>query len=678
MFFNNTLTRILLAFRKIEVINMMPVKNMSSFTISSFRKPFVVAIVVSSLLACSDNDTMSNQQSQGSNPTENGQPSPNKAPSAEAPSTEQLSLVQGKPVVYQLFTRLYGNTNTANIPWGSIEDNGVGKFADINNTALSSIKALGTSHVWYTGVPHHAVINDYSGYGISHDDPDVVKGRAGSPYAVKDYYNVNPDLALDPANRLEEFEALIKRTHENGMKVIIDIVPNHVARSYQSLSLPEGQTNFGHSDDTSVVYARDNNFYYVVDKAFEVPTAQGYETLGGDEHPLANGEFKEYPAKWTGNGARAAKPDINDWYETVKINYGVKPDGTYDFPVLPSEYANKSYSEHMNFWKDKSLPDSWYKFQSIAHYWLDKGVDGFRYDMAEMVPVEFWSFLNSSIKQRSPDAFLLAEVYQPSKYRDYIHLGKMDYLYDKVGFYDTLKTIMQGSGKVSELVSVHNQISDIAPHMLHFLENHDEQRIASEDFAGSAEKGKPALAVSALISSSPTLLYFGQDVGEDGSEDMGFGDPTRTTIFDYAGVPAHQRFMNDGKFDAGQSTEEEKALHSFYKDVMNIAATNSAINGRYQSLHALNLSEKDSAYSEKQFAFLREENDQGFIVIANFSDNATGPISLIVPASAIKASSNNLALKPLLSHKGVTLEQEGANYRAIITLDALETKVFAF
>ncbi len=678
MFFNNTLTRILLAFRKIEVINMMPVKNMSSFTIPSFRKPIAVAIVVSSLLACSDNDTMSKQQSQGSNPAENGQSSYNKAPSAEAPSTEQLSLVQGKPVVYQLFTRLYGNTNTANIPWGSIEDNGVGKFADINNAALSSIKALGTSHVWYTGVPHHAVINDYSEYGISHDDPDVVKGRAGSPYAVKDYYNVNPDLALDPANRLEEFETLIKRTHENGMKVIIDIVPNHVARSYQSLSLPEGQTNFGHSDNTSVVYARDNNFYYVVDKAFEVPTAQGYETLGGDEHPLADGEFKEYPAKWTGNRARAAKPDINDWYETVKINYGVKPDGTYDFPVLPSEYANKSYSEHMNFWKDKSLPDSWYKFQSIAHYWLDKGVDGFRYDMAEMVPVEFWSFLNSSIKQRSPDAFLLAEVYQPSKYRDYIHLGKMDYLYDKVGFYDTLKTIMQGSGKVSDLVSVHNQISDIAPHMLHFLENHDEQRIASEDFAGSAEKGKPALAVSALISSSPTLLYFGQDVGEDGSEDMGFGDPTRTTIFDYAGVPAHQRFMNDGKFDAGQSTEEEKALHSFYKDVMNIAATHSAINGRYQSLHALNLSEKDSAYSERQFAFLREGNDQGFIVIANFSENATGPISLIVPASAIKASSNNLALKPLLSHKGVTLEQEGANYRATITLDALETKVFAF
>ena len=697
MFFNNTLTRILLAFRKIEVINMMPVKNMSSFTISSFRKPFVVAIVVSSLLACSDNDTMSNQQSQGSNPTENGQPSPNKAPSAEAPSTEQLSLVQGKPVVYQLFTRLYGNTNTANIPWGSIEDNGVGKFADINNTALSSIKALGTSHVWYTGVPHHAVINDYSGYGISHDDPDVVKGRAGSPYAVKDYYNVNPDLALNPANRLEEFEALIKRTHENGMKVIIDIVPNHVARSYQSLSLPEGETNFGHNDDTSVVYARDNNFYYVVDKVFEVPTAQGYETLGGDEHPLADGEFKEYPAKWTGNGARAAKPDINDWYETVKINYGVKPDGTYDFPVLPSEYANKSYSEHMNFWKDKSLPDSWYKFQSIAHYWLDKGVDGFRYDMAEMVPVEFWSFLNSSIKQRSPDAFLLAEVYQPSKYRDYIHLGKMDYLYDKVGFYDTLKIIMQGSGKVSELVSVHNQVSDIAPHMLHFLENHDEQRIASEDFAGSAEKGKPALAVSALISSSPTLLYFGQDVGEDGSEDMGFGDPTRTTIFDYAGVPAHQRFMNNGKFDGGASTEQEKSLRNFYESIMAIAANHNAVNGEFISLHDINLSnaqgdnspsqiqnsnnrtlqsQQSNNYSEQQFAFARRSQDEGFIVVTNFSEQPVKDMHLIFPTSLFAESEIPSMLKPLVGEKQLALDAKDGTVMTSVSLEGLETLVF--
>lgn len=641
----------------------------------SSSKSFAIAVMLTSIFACSDTNVISNKNISNKNANKQGD---NQISTHTNEHETSDSLNQGKPVVYQLFTRLYGNKNTANVPWGTIDENGVGKFNDITDTALASIKALGTSHVWYTGVPHHAVINDYTEFGISNDDPDVVKGRAGSPYAVKDYYNVNPDLAEDPNQRLEEFEALISRTHDAGMKVIIDIVPNHVARRYESLSMPEGHSNFGENDDTTVTYARDNNFYYVVDQPFQVPTSSDYKPLGGEQHALSDGKFDEFPAKWTGNGARAPKPDMNDWYETVKINYGVKPDGSYDFPTLPAEYANLSYQQHAAFWADKSLPNSWYKFRDIAHYWLDKGVDGFRYDMAEMVPVEFWSFLNSSIKQKRPDAFLLAEVYQPSKYRDYLQLGKMDYLYDKVGFYDTLKAIMQGRGKVSDLVSVHDDVADIASHMLHFLENHDEQRIASPDFAGDAEKGKPALAVSALISSAPTLLYFGQDVGEDGSEETGFGDPTRTTIFDYAGVPAHQRFMNNGKFDAGQSTEEEKALHSFYKEVMNIAATHSAINGRYQSLHALNLSIEDSAYSEQQFAFVREKNDQGFIVIANFSDNATGPISLTVPVSAIKTSSNNIALKPLLSHEGVNLKQEGANYRATATLGALETKVFAF
>ena len=589
-------------------------------------------------------------------------------------SLESRLAVQAKPVVYQVFTRLFGNTNSTNKPWGTIDENGVGKFSDFTPQALKSIKSLGTSHIWFTGVPHHALISDYTEYGIRGDDPDVVKGRAGSPYAVKDYYNVNPDLADDPAKRLEEFEALVARTHEAGMKVIIDIVPNHVARDYESLSAPEGVSDFGAHDDTSVEYARDNNFYYVVGEAFEVPDGGDYKPLGGDSHPLSDGKFDEFPAKWTGNGARAAQPDINDWYETVKVNYGVRPDGTYDFPTLPEGFS----AEHAAFWEGKDVPDSWYKFRDIAHYWLDKGVDGFRYDMAEMVPVEFWSFLNSSIKQKAPDAFLLAEVYQPGKYRAYIQQGKMDYLYDKVGFYDTLKTIMQGSGAVSDLVAIHDEVRDIAPHMLHFLENHDEQRIASPDLAGDADKGKPALAVSALISRAPTLLYFGQDVGEDGSEETGFGDPTRTTIFDYAGVPAHQRFMNNGKFDAGQSTDKEKALHRFYKDIMNIAATNSAITGRYQSLHALNLSVEGSAYSEQQFAFLREKNGQGIIVLANFSEAPTGPISLAVPASAIQASGNKLELKPLLSHDGLTLEQNEVNYRAITSLNALETKVFAF
>jgi len=531
------------------------------------------------------------------------------------------ALGEGKPVVYQVFTRLFGNTNNTNKPWGTIAENGVGKFSDFDDKALQSIKDLGASYVWYTGVPHHAVINDYTDYGIDLDDPDVVKGRAGSPYAVKDYYSVNPDLANDPSQRLEEFEALVARTHKHGLKVIIDIVPNHVARHYQSLNMPDGVSDFGANDDTSVSYARDNNFYYVVGESFKVPASQnGYSALGGDNHPLADGEFDETPAKWTGNGARAAQPDASDWYETVKINYGVKPDGSYDFERLPQDYRNKSLAEHAEFWKDKSLPDSWVKFKHIVHFWLDKGVDGFRYDMAEMVPVEFWSYLNSSIKQKNPDAFLLAEVYNPSLYRDYLQLGKMDYLYDKVEFYDSLKLLMQGRGPAQPLEDIQNSMQDIELSMLHFLENHDEQRIASPEFAGDANIGRPAMVVSSLISRSPTMLYFAQDLGEDGSEDTGFGDPSRTTIFDYAGVPAHQRFMNDGKFDGGKSTQEELALRAFYTRLMNISASHPAMLGAYKSLHSFNAS-RDSGYTQSQFSFIRWTERQALIIVSNFEQN---------------------------------------------------------
>ena len=630
-----------------------------------------------------------------------------------------IPINNGKPVVYQVFTRLFGNTNTTNKPWGTLEENGVGKFSDFTPQALQSIKALGTTHIWYTGVPHHAIATSYLEYGIDDDDPDVIKGRAGSPYAVKDYYNVNPDLADNPANRLHEFEALIQRTHQHGMKVVIDIVPNHVARRYQSFS--PRHDNFGANDNTSLVYSRDNNFYYIPDTPFELPKGVAETVLGKDTsekipHHLADGKFDEFPAKWTGNGSRAPQPNKSDWYETVKINYGVKPDGSYDFPSLPEVYQDKPVAEHAAFWADKSLPDSWYKFRDIAIYWLDKGVDGFRFDMAEMVPVEFWSFLNSAIKQRNPDAFLLAEVYQPDKYRDYIQLGKMDYLYDKVGFYDTLKSIIRGEGKVSALVSTNQEVADISSHMLNFLENHDEQRIPSVDFAGSAEQGKPALAVSALINQAPFLLYFGQDVGEDGSEDMGFGDPTRTTIFDYAGVPAHQRWMNQGNFDGGQSTAEEKSLRRFYEQVMKIASSNTAILGDYISLHAANLAKtavKSTAskktkrlrihgYTEQQFAFVRHAENDAILVIANFSAQATGEFTLIIPTadmteiSALGGSydsaalnslatnnvnnttfdTNPITVKALLSHEDATMTVTENGLEITISLEGLESKVF--
>lgn len=555
-------------------------------------------------------------------------------------STEPADSPKMKPqkiVVYQVFPRLFGNTNTTNAPWGTIEENGVGKFEDFTDLALYEIKNLGVSHIWYTGVPHHALIRDYSQIGISDDDPEVVKGRAGSPYAVKDYYQVNPDLAVDPAKRMEEFEALIARTHAHDLKVIIDIVPNHVARRYEGRNNPEGVTDFGANDDTSVEYARENNFYYIPTESFQVPEPlNDYQPLGGESHPLADGEFDENPAKWTGNGSRLAQPHFYDWYETVKINYGIKPDGSKDFEELPAGADSLDWKAHYEFWQGKDVPDSWIKFKDITQFWLGKGVDGFRFDMAEMVPVEFWSYLNSHIKNTNPDAFLLAEVYNPSLYRDYIQKGKMDYLYDKVELYDTLKHIMQGHGSTDNLPPILAGLKDIEHHMLHFLENHDEQRIASPEFAENPWKALPAMVVSATSSTAPTMIYFGQEVGEDGSEEPGFGDPSRTSIFDYIGIPQHQKWMNGGKFDGGQLSENEKALRNYYSEVLNFTRNSSALMGEYLELHSFNR-RQNPAYTDKAFAFARWDESQKLIVVTNFDEFQSVKTTLKLSPELLKA-----------------------------------------
>jgi glycosidase len=538
-----------------------------------------------------------------------------------------------KEVVYQVFTRLFGNKNTNNKPWGTIEENGVGKFNDFTDKALQEIKDLGVSYIWYTGVPHHALIRDYTAIGVSNDDPDIVKGRAGSPYAVKDYYNVNPDLAVDPAKRLQEFDALIVRTHEAGLKLLIDIVPNHIARKYEGLNNPEGVRDFGADDDVTVEYKRDNNFYYIPNSQFEVPDT--VQPLNGEVTPLSDGKFQEIPAKWTGNGSRMAKPDKNDWYETVKVNYGIRPDGSKDFPELPAGYDTKSYQEHFEFWKGKSVPSSWIKFRDIALYWTDKGVDGFRYDMAEMVPYEFWSYMNSAVKMENPDAFLLAEVYNPQEYRNYIRLGKMDYLYDKVETYDKLKDVIQGRSLPDGLSDIQKGMKDIEHHMLHFLDNHDEQRLASPEFAGTPEKGKPLMVVSTTISTSPTMVYFGQEVGEAGNENAGFGTHSRTSIFDYIGVPNHQRWMNNGKFDGGLLTQKEKELRDFYKRLLNFSISSSALMGKFEEIQTINR-QSAAGFDPGIYAYTRYSTTEKLIIVTNFSWINTSSFELKIPLDIIQ------------------------------------------
>ncbi|MGZ9735906.1 alpha-amylase family glycosyl hydrolase [Flavobacterium sp. GNP002] len=593
-------------------------------------------------------------------------------------NVEQKQLVNNKKeVVYQVFTRLFGNKNTTNKPWGTIEENGVGKFNDFTETALLEIKDLGVTYVWYTGVPHHALIRDYSAIGISNDDPEVVKGRAGSPYAVKDYYNVNPDLAVNPANRLQEFEALIARTHKAGLKVIIDIVPNHIARKYEGKSNPVGVRDFGADDDATVEYKRDNNFYYIPNTHFEIPDTD--KPLNGEKNPLIDGKFAESPAKWTGNGSRMAKPDRNDWYETVKVNYGIRPDGSKDFPELPAGFDTKSYQEHFDFWKGKDVPDSWDKFKDIALYWTAKGVDGFRFDMAEMVPYEFWSYMNSAIKVNNPDAFLLAEVYNPKEYRNYIHLGKMDYLYDKVETYDKLKDVIQGRSLPDGLSDIQNGMADIEHHMLHFLDNHDEQRLASPEFAGTPQKGKPLMVVSTTISTSPTMVYFGQEVGEAGNENAGFGTHSRTSIFDYIGVPNHQRWMNGGKFDGGQLTKDEKVLRDFYKKLLNFSLNSSALMGKYQEIQTLNR-QTTQGYDPGIYAFTRWSATEKLIVVTNFSWLTTSNFELKIPSDIIQKwnlKDGNYTVTDQLYHKNsIQLQVLNGEGKAQITIAPSESFIY--
>ena len=588
------------------------------------------------------------------------------------------NMAGNKVIIYQVFTRLFGNKNRYNKPWGTIEENGVGKFNDFTIKALKEIKDLGVTYIWYTGVPHHALVRDYTSIGISNDSPEVVKGRAGSPYAVKDYYNVNPDLAVNPANRLQEFEDLVARTHKAGMKVIIDIIPNHVARKYEGKNNPEGVRDFGADDDVSVEYHRDNNFYYILNTPFEIPDTD--KPLNGESNPNIDDKFQEFPAKWTGNGSRMAKPDRNDWYETVKINYGIRPDGSKDFPELPDGFDTKSSQEHFDFWKDKSVPNSWIKFRDVALYWTAKGVDGFRYDMAEMVPYEFWSYMNSAIKMANPESFLMAEVYNPNEYRNYIRLGKMDYLYDKVETYDKLKDIIQGRSWPDGLSDIQNNLADIEHHMLNFLDNHDEQRLASPEFAGTPEKGKPLMVVSTTISTAPTIIYFGQEVGEAANENGGFGTNSRTSIFDYVGVPNHQRWMNEGKFDGGQLSQDEKDLRDFYKRLLNFSVQSSALMGKFQEIQSSNRN-ITLGYDIAIYSYVRWSETQKLIVVTNFYWLATSNFELRIPADIVQKwglkDGTYKITDQLYNESSIPLRVENGEGKVQITIGPSESFIYS-
>jgi glycosidase len=503
-------------------------------------------------------------------------------------------MASSKIIIYQVFTRLYGNKNTTRKEDGTLAENGCGKLNDFTPTALKKIRAMGVSHIWYTGVIRHATQTDYSAYGIPRQHPAVVKGKAGSPYAITDYYDIDPDLAVDVPNRMAEFEALIDRSHKTGLKVIIDFVPNHVARQYLSICAPEGVKDLGEEDNQQNGFDPQNNFYYCPGQRF----TPYFDLYHGEAEP-----YIEEPAKATGNDCFHNAPGMNDWYETVKLNYGL------DY------YAGRV--GHFN-----PIPNTWDKMTEILLFWAAKGVDGFRCDMAEMVPAAFWHWATDKVKYRYPDVVFIGEVYNPAEYRNYLGAG-FDYLYDKVGMYDTVRDVICGRQSAHAITGAWQATDDIRQHMLYFLENHDEQRIASQFFAGDARRGVPGLVVSALLQQNPLMIYFGQEYGERGMDKEGFsGNDGRTTIFDYWSVPSVVRAAK------GKSTADEKKLYDIYNKVMHIAASEKAVSqGQMFDLMYVN------GHYHRQYIFLRKAGAEVLLVVSNF-DDSTATVNVTIPAHA--------------------------------------------
>jgi glycosidase len=524
-----------------------------------------------------------------------------------------------KPVIYQLFVRLFGNRSTAMVPNGTKEENGCGTFNDINKDALDSIKKMGISHIWYTGVIEHAVAADYSAYGIYNDYPEIIKGRAGSPYAIKNYYNVNPDLATDVDNRMKEFEDLVSRTHAAGMKVLIDFVPNHLARVYRSGSVNKyGSGDFGVLDQKGVPFSSENDFYYLPGEELKLPDELN-KKAALTEYRKNPSPYREFPARVTGNDCFSPSPGINDWYETVKLNYGV-------------DYRNdrKTYFD--------PVPPVWEKMKNIILFWAGKNIDGFRADMAEMVPLEFWEWLIPQIKKQYPEMIFIAEIYRPELYKGYIERGNFDYLYDKVGFYDSVRNIIEGKSDTKAITQCWQQIGDLEKKMLRFLENHDEQRIASKYFASDPWKALPGMVLAATMNSGPLLLYFGQETGEPAEGCSGFsGDDGRTTIFDYWAVPNHQKWMNKGAFDGNMLPESLAALRKSYTDITRLCSEHDLFShGSFYDLMWVNEDLHNQTLG-KIYAYLRYNVKDVSLIILNFGYNNFDDLQLFIPEDAFAA-----------------------------------------
>lgn len=533
-----------------------------------------------------------------------------------------------------MLPRLFSNMCSSCVSNGSIEENGCGKMNDLTDKVLASIKDLGITHVWYTGIIEHATKTDYTQYGISKDNPHIVKGNAGSPYAIKDYYDIDPDLAEDVPERMKEFENLVSRTHHAGMKVLIDFVPNHVARQYSSDSRPSGIEDLGANDDPYFQFSPQNNFYYIPNQLFSP-----YIDLGtGDE------AYFEFPAKATGNDCFSAFPNRNDWYETIKLNYGI-------------DYGNNT--RHFD-----PIPDTWYKMLNILRFWAAKGIDGFRCDMVHMVPVAFWKWAIPQVKEKYPGLVFIAEIYDVGLYREYIYNGHFDYLYDKVTLYDTLRGIQCNNISAAAITNCWQTIGDISAHMLNFLENHDEQRFASRHYAGDASLVIPSLTVSATINTGPVMIYAGQELGEPAVDAEGFsGYDGRTSIFDYWSMPTVRRWFNNGECNEKHLTQHEIWLRNIYRKILHMCNNEKAISqGSFFDLMYVNYNNK-TLNPHRQYVYLRCYKNEILLFAVNFADQEAA-LEINIPFHAfeiLKINEGDYSATELLSGEKRTVKFDSAS-----------------
>ena len=460
--------------------------------------------------------------------------------------------------IYQLFPRLFGNKQTDFRLNGSKTENGCGTFNDIDDIALDTIKDMGFTHIWLTGILEHA--SESTG-----THPDITKGRAGSPYAVTNYRAVDPDLGT-----MADFEKLVVRIHRKGMKVVMDFIPNHLARQNKGFD--------------------PCNFYYCEGQGFVSPRR------------ISEQPYEEFPAKATGNNVFVPNPSINDWYDTVKLNY----------------------DEH----------DTWEKMLGILRFWCEKEVDGFRVDMAEMVPVAFWQWLIANLR-KDYQPVMIAEIYQPALYKPFLDAG-FDYLYDKVGLYNTLERVLCKGHEAKEISQVWKDLHEMDAHMLRFMENHDEKRLASPQFVGDAFAALPAVTLSALMNTGPFMVYNGQESGENANGEIGYsGNDGRTSIFDYCHMPEHQKWMNGGRFDGGGYDDAQKRLFDYYRRLLHFRQEHTAVSeGRFYDLMWCNpwYSNFDPQFV---YAFLRYSETERLLVVVNFNRSEVRDVEVKIPHDAL-------------------------------------------